>query len=199
MKRTLSFLLLALAFQLGVAQDLKVGDKAPSFKLNSTDEKLVSLEDYNSKKGVIVIFTCNHCPYAKAYEDRIIALQTNYGETYPVLAINPNDASEYPDDSFENMKVRAKEKKFNFPYLHDESQATAQAYGAKKTPHVYVLKKVKDGFEVVYIGAIDDNYTNAKKAKKKYVEEAITAIELGKVVSTNSTAAVGCSIKWKKE
>ncbi len=121
------------------------------------------------------------------------------GKTYPVVAINPNDATEYPDDSFENMKVRAKEKNFNFPYLHDESQETALAYGAKKTPHVYLLKKVKDGFEVVYIGAIDDNYTAAKKAKKKYVEETITAIESGKEVSTNSTAAVGCSIKWKKK
>ncbi len=199
MKKIVSFLFIAIAFQLSFAQDLKVGDKAPTFQLKSTNEEIVSLEDFNNKKGVIVIFTCNHCPYAKAYEDRIIALQTNYGKNFPVVAINPNDATAYPDDSFKNMKVRAKEKNFNFPYLYDESQATALAYGAKKTPHVYVLKKVEDGFEVVYIGAIDDNYTDAKKAKKKYVEEAITAIESGKEVSTNSTAAVGCSIKWKKK
>ena len=199
MKRIISTVVLAFAFYSGFAQELKVGDKAPTFTLTNVDDKSVSLEDYSNKKGVIVIFTCNHCPYAKAYEDRIIALQTKHGANFPVIAINPNDATEYPDDSFENMKIRAKEKAFNFPYLHDQSQETAKAYGAKKTPHVYLLTKTADGFVISYIGAIDDNYTDASKVKEKHVENAITAVESGKKVSTNFTAAVGCAIKWKKK
>lgn len=180
------------------AQGVKVGDKAPEFALKNVDGKVVNILDYNSKKGLVVIFTCNHCPYAKAYEQRIIDLQTSYGLDFQVVAINPNDATEYPDDSYEKMIVRAKEKGFNFPYLYDGTQEVAKAYGALKTPHVYVLSKSEQGFVVEYIGAIDDNYVNAKKAKHKYVEDAIKALIAGEKVNPTTTVAVGCSVKWKK-
>lgn len=198
MRHVLATIIIAVTVIMTQAQGVKVGDKAPAFTLKNIDGKMVSSADFSSKKGVIVIFTCNHCPYAKAYESRIVAFQTTYGEEFPVVAINPNDAKEYPDDSFENMIVRAKESGFNFPYLYDATQEVAKAYGVAKTPQVYLLQKTADGFKVVYIGAIDDNYVNAKKAKKKYVEAAIASIKKGEKITPNTTAAVGCSIKWKK-
>ncbi|MCX7986967.1 MAG: thioredoxin family protein [Bacteroidales bacterium] len=177
---------------------VKVGDVAPSFNLKNIDGKMVKLEDYRSQKGVIVIFTCNHCPYAKAYEDRIIALDKQYRpKGFPVVAINPNDVSIVPEDSYENMQVRAKEKGFTFPYLYDATQEVANAYGAERTPHVFLLKKSGDKFIVSYIGAIDDNYKDASAVKTKYIEQAIAAIESGKNPEPSFTKAIGCTVKRK--
>jgi peroxiredoxin len=177
----------------------KPGDKAIDFKLKSTEGKLVSLADLKDTKGYIVVFTCNHCPFAVKYEDRINALNKKYAsQGYPVVAINPNDSVQYPEDSYSNMKLRAKEKSFSFPYLLDETQAIAKTYGAAKTPHVYVLKKEKDDLIVKYIGAIDDNTDNASAAKEKYVESAVDALLAGKEVKITFTKAIGCGIKWKK-
>jgi thiol-disulfide isomerase/thioredoxin len=157
------------------------------------------LADYKSAKGFIVVFTCNHCPYAIAYEDRIEELDKKYASKgYPVIAINPNDAVSYPDDSFENMKVRAKQKGFTFPYLYDETQATAKIYGAQRTPHVYLLQKSGSDLIVKYVGAIDDNSQDAKAVKVKYLENAVDELLSGKDVSAKETKAIGCSIKWKK-
>lgn len=175
-----------------------VGQAAAAFNLPNIDGKSVSLTDYSSAKGVIVVFTCNHCPYSVKYEDRIIALDKKYkSQGYPVVAINPNDATAYPDDSYDKMKVRAKEKGFTFPYLHDESQAIAKTYGALRTPHVYVLQREGSAFTVRYIGAID-NDTEAKNITDKYVEQAVDALLAGKPVATAETKAIGCTIKWKK-
>lgn len=176
-----------------------VGDYAVDFKLKNIDGKMVSLADYTEAKGFVVVFTCNHCPYAKLYEDRLVALdKVSKKKGYPVIAINPNDAEKYPDDSFDEMKKRAKQKGFTFPYLVDETQGVAQAFGASRTPHVFVLQKETDGkLKVVYIGAIDDDTENAKKDKVKYVENAIDALEKGEKPSPNFTKAVGCTIKWK--
>jgi peroxiredoxin len=144
----------------------QIGDMATDFKLKNVDNKMVSMADYKDAKGFIVIFTCNHCPYAVAYEDRIIALDKKYKKLgYPVIAINPNNPEVQPQDSFELMQVRAKEKKFTFPYLFDEGQHIYPQYGATKTPHVYVLQKTKAGNEVKYIGAIDDNHSDEKAVK----------------------------------
>ena len=179
-----------------IISNLKVGDEAPSFKLKNIDEKMVDFDSYNTK-GAIVIFSCNHCPYAKAYEDRIVALHNKYKDTYPVVMINPNDAESYPDDSFDNMKIRAKEKGFTFPYLYDETQKVAKSYGALKTPHVYLVKKEKGKNIVKYIGAIDDNTYRAEKVKIHYLENAIADLEKGEAVKTSETKAIGCGIKWK--
>jgi len=176
-----------------------VGDYAADFKLKNIDGKMVSLADYADAKGFIIVFTCNHCPYAKLYEDRLVALdKTAKKKGYPVIAINPNDAEKYPDDSFDNMKKRAKDKGFTFPYLHDETQEVAKAFGAARTPHVYLLKKEAEGkLKVAYIGAVDDDTENAKKDKVKYVENAIDALEKGEKPNPDFTKAVGCTIKWK--
>lgn len=173
----------------------QVGDKAADFQLKNVDGKLVSLASNKAAKGYIVVFTCNTCPYAKAYEQRIIDLHTKYAPLgYPVVAINPNDPAVAPGDSYADMQ----KKKYAFPYLVDESQQVAKAFGATRTPHLYVLTKKGADFVVSYIGAIDDNSEDAKLAKTKYVENAMTEILVGKPATTNSTKAIGCTIKWKR-
>ena len=174
----------------------KVGDKATDFKLKSVDNKMYSMADYKDAKGFIVVFTCNHCPFAVKYEDRIIDLAKKYkSKGYILLAINPNDPAAQPDDSFELMQKRAKEKKFTFPYLFDEGQKIYPQYGATKTPHVFLLDK---NLVVKYIGAIDDNVEDASEVKEKYLENAIAALEKGQEPTPNTTKAIGCSIKVKK-
>jgi len=174
----------------------KVGDVATGFKLKNVDNKMVSLSDFNDAKGFIVIFTCNHCPYAKAYENRIIGLNHKYASKgYPVIAINPNDPKVEPQDSFEGMQQRAKEKGFTFPYLFDEGQKVYPQYGATRTPHVFVIQKENGKNIVRYIGAIDDNYADASDVSHKYVEEAVDALLSNKPVAQTSTVAIGCSIK----
>lgn len=190
-----AFVLLC-AFSVPGARGYKVGDLATDFSLKNIDGKMVSLKDFNSAKGFIVIFTCNHCPFAKAYEDRIIALDKKYKpQGYPVIAINPNNPDKAPDDSFELMQQRAKEKGFTFPYLFDDGQKIYPQYGATKTPHVYLLQKTSQGNIVRYIGAIDDNYEDESAVKQKYVEQAIDALQNGKDIETKETKAIGCSIK----
>ena len=177
----------------------QAGDKAIDFKLKNIDDKDVSLSDFKEAKGFIVVFTCNHCPFSVAYEDRIVALDKKYAvKGYPVIAINPNDDKSYPDDSFENMKIRSKAKKFTFPYLRDESQEIAKAYGAARTPHVYILSKSGSDLIVKYIGAIDDNTENPNGVKDKYVENALGQLIANGEVKVPFTKAIGCGIKWKK-
>ncbi|MEZ0007895.1 peroxiredoxin [Flavobacterium sp. 28YEA47A] len=178
------------------AAGYKVGDIATDFSLKNIDNKKVSLKDFKDAKGYIVIFTCNHCPYAQAYEDRIVALDKKYKKQgYPVIAINPNNPEKQKEDSFDLMKVRAKEKGFTFPYLLDEGQKIYPQYGATKTPHVYILQKTSKGNQVKYIGAIDDNYGDEKAVKQKYVENAVDALLKNKEVTVKETKAIGCSIK----
>jgi peroxiredoxin len=182
------------------ATGYKVGDNAKDFNLKNIDGKKLGISSYKpATKGAIIIFTCNHCPFSKAYEDRIIALNNKYqSKGYPVIAINPNDPAIEADDSWDNMKVRAKEKGFNFPYLLDESQEFAKAYGAVRTPHVFVVQKENGAFIVKYIGAIDDNKDEPAKVTKRYVENAVDELLAGKPVSQSFTKAIGCGIKWKK-
>lgn len=198
--RLTTILILMLGFALGLqAQDgYQVGDEATSFNLLNVDGNMVSPEQFEDAKGFIVIFTCNHCPFSVKYEDRIMALNERFVDKgYPVIAINPNDAAAYPADSYEAMQVRAEEKGFEFPYLHDESQEIAKAYGAAKTPHTFVLEKVEGKLIVRYIGAIDDS-ANSDDVGEEYVRDAVTALLDGGEVELASTKAVGCSIKWKK-
>lgn len=176
-----------------------IGDEATDFSLIGTDDKTYSLAQYTDAKGFIVIFTCNHCPYAKAYEDRIVALDKKYKDLgYPVIAINPNDASVQPEDSFDLMKVRAQEKGFTFPYLVDEGQKIYPQYGATKTPHVFILQKENGKNIVKYIGAIDNNHENANDVSEKYVEAAVDALLAGNEIAVKETVAIGCTIKVKE-
>ena len=186
------YLIASLAF----TQGYKVGDLATDFKLKNVDGKMISLSDYKDAKGFIVIFTCNHCPYSVAYENRIIELDKMFrSKGYPVIAINPNDDKTYPEDSYENMILRSNEKGFMFPYLYDEDQKIYPQYGATRTPHVFVLKREEKGLIVKYIGAIDNNHVNASAATAKYVQNAVNALLAGKDPDPSTTKAIGCSIK----
>ena len=176
----------------------EVGDNVTDFKLKNVDGKIVSLADYKDAKGFIVVFDCNTCPYSRAYDDRVKALSKKYApQKFPLIAINPNDPEISSGDSFDNMVRDAKRKEFDFPYLVDETQMVAKAYGATNTPHVFVLIKNGSDLKVAYIGTIDDNARNASEARKKYVEEAVDALLAGKPVPTTKTRAVGCGIKWR--
>lgn len=174
----------------------KIGDIATDFSLENIDGTTVSLANYKDAKGFIVIFTCNTCPYAVAYEDRIEALNKKYASKgYPVIAIMPNNTDVKPGDSMEAMKTRAKEKGFTFPYLMDKGQKIYPQYGATKTPHVYILEKTKKGNEVKYIGAIDDNYKDAEAVTTTYVEDAVNALLNNQNIEIKETRAIGCTIK----
>lgn len=182
-----------------VVTGYKPSDIAESFNLMNVDGKMVSPDNYPEAKGFIVIFTCNHCPFSIAYEDRIIELDKAWKtKGFPVIALNPNDPNIQAEDSYENMKKRARSKKFTFPYLLDEGGKVATSYGATKTPHVYILHKTVEGLKVAYIGAIDDNSRNAADVREKYVENALTQLEAGQSVQVPVTKAIGCSIKLAK-
>lgn len=175
-----------------------VGDTVSDFKLKNVDGKFVSLADLTDAKGAIVIFDCNTCPFSKAYSSRIVDLNKKFAsQGFPVVAINANDPEVSPGDSFEEMVKHAKEKKYDFPYLIDETQNVARAFGATNTPHVFILKKEGNNFTVAYIGAIDNSPRDASSADKKYVEDAVNALLANKAVPTNKTKAIGCGIKWK--
>ncbi|MGJ8683973.1 MAG: thioredoxin family protein [Nonlabens sp.] len=179
-----------------VRKGYEIGDKATDFSLKNVDDKMVSLKDYENAQGFIVIFTCNHCPYSVAYEDRIIAIDKEFKEKgYPVIAINPNNPATYPDDSFENMKIRAQKKGFTFPYLFDAGQKIYPQYGATKTPHVFLLRKENGNNVVKYIGAIDDNHKDASAIKNDYLRDAVNQLLNNEEVNPTKTVAIGCSIK----
>lgn len=200
--KVLSSITLAVALLVSLAAfttaNYGVGDTVADFKLKNVDGKFVSLSDYKAAKGVIVIFDCNTCPYSKAYNDRIMALDKKFSSNgFPVIAINANDPTISEGDSFEAMIEQAKSKGYKFPYLFDETQQVAKAFGATNTPHVFVLQKEGGKFSVAYIGAIDNNAKDASSADKHYVEEAVDALLAGKKVENNKTKAIGCTIKWK--
>jgi peroxiredoxin len=174
---------------------LELGSPAPDFKLPGVDGKDQSLSDFGAAKALCIVFSCNHCPYVQAYEGRMVSLQNELGpQGAQIVAINSNDAEGYPEDSFENMKKRAKEQGFNFPYLRDESQAVAKAFGAERTPHIFLFDSAR---KLAYIGRIDDNYKDPAAVKSRELADAINEIIAGKPVSVPETFAVGCTIKWK--
>lgn len=184
------------------ASTYKIGDAVADFNLKNVNGKMVSLNDYRSSKGVIVVFTCNHCPFAKKYQDRIDALNKMYGaKGFPVVAISPNDPEAVPEDSYENMIVRAKEQHYSFPYLIDETQSTARVFGATKTPHAFVLlnQPGTGNFILKYAGAIDDNCDQPENVKNRYVESAVNSLLEGKSVAIAETKSIGCGIKWKNK
>ncbi len=190
----LAFTLVAIAMI--SAQGYSVGDKAVDFRLKNVDGNYVSMSDYPDAKGFVVVFTCNHCPYAVAYEDRLIELDKTYRpKGFPVIAINPNDPAAEPRDSYELMQVRAREKGFTFPYLFDEGQKVYPVYGATRTPHIFLLNREGNDLVVAYIGAIDDNYRDASAVEERYLANAIEALLEGRKPDPDFTRAIGCTIK----
>lgn len=176
--------------------ELEIGAAAPEFKLVGADGATHSLADYKEAKAIVVVFTCLSCPVARAYEDRTIALAKDYAERdVQLVAIMPNDPSIVPADAPDKLKARAAEMKYPFPYLIDETQAVAAAYGAKVTPHVFLFGPDQ---KLAYRGRIDDE-TDPAKVTTHDLRTALDQVLAGKPVTTASTKAFGCSIKWKKE
>jgi len=174
---------------------MKLGETAPDFSLEATDGRSYTLRDFQDARALVVIFSCNHCPYVKAYEDRMMAIQRDYlAKGVRLVAINSNDSVHYPDDSFAEMVKRAKQKGFNFPYLRDESQDAARKYGATHTPHLFVFDQRR---ALAYTGKIDDNWEHPEQASEHYLREALDDLAVGKPPRLAETHAIGCTIKWK--
>ena len=177
------------------SKGMPVGTKAPAFSLPGADGKTYSLESFRDAKVLVVIFTCNHCPYALALEPRFLELQRDYaGKGVRLCAINPNDDRAYPDDSFAKMQVRIKEQAWNFPYLRDESQEVARAYDAACTPDIFVFDAER---KLRYNGRCDDNWREAEKVQRRDLRRAIDHVLAGQTVDFDVHPALGCSIKWK--
>ena len=176
-------------------ETLKIGSPLPKFSdLTGVDGKKYSVTDFKNKI-VVVVFSCNHCPYVKAYEDRIIAFQKEYsGRGVQLVAINANETQNYPEDNYEGMVERAKAKGFNFPYLRDEDQSVAASFGATHTPEFFVFD---DKRALRYHGKFDDNHQNPQAVKSRYVQDAVEALLNAKEVATPETFSIGCTIKWK--
>ena len=173
---------------------LRIGGKGPDFNLPGVDGQNHTLSGFSDKKIVVVIFTCNHCPYAQAYEDRLINIQRDFSdEGVALIAINANETRNYPEDDFPKMVLRAKEKGFNFPYLRDETQAVANAYGAHYTPEIFLLDQER---RLRYTGRIDDHWQDAEGARIHDLREAISALLSGATIPSSETHAIGCTIKW---
>ena len=175
-----------------------LGDAVADFRVKNVDGRTLSLADYRVQKGLIVVFTSNHCPFAKTYEDRLIALDRKFApQGYPVLAIMPNDPAAYEDDSFDNMKIRARDKGYSYAYAIDETQTTARSFGVTRTPQVYVLKQTNGQFILEYVGSVDDNPQDGGSVQRRYVDEAVSSLLLGRPVQSPITKPIGCAVKWK--
>lgn len=173
---------------------LELGAKAPDFQnLQGADGARHSLGSFDEKPVLVVLFTCNHCPYVKAYEDRIVGIQRDYAaKGVQLVAINANDEKAYPEDAYPEMVKRAKEKGFNFPYLRDPEQSTAESYGAVCTPHVFAFDKER---VLRYRGRIDDSRDPAQ-VKSHDLRNALDDLVAGGPVRVPDTKPFGCSIKW---
>jgi len=181
-----------------MAQGYEIGDKVEDFRLKNVDGNYVSMADFPDTNGFIVIFSCNHCPYVVAYEDRMIEIHNEFApQGFPVIAINPNDTIAEPRDSFTNMKVRAKEKGFPFPYVIDADQSVYPRFGATRTPHIFLLKRDGADLRVAYIGAIDDNFRDASAVEERFLANAIHAVQRGETPDPAVTRAIGCTIKTR--
>jgi peroxiredoxin len=174
---------------------MPVGTKAPAFSLPGVDGQVHSLESFQAAKLLVVIFTCNHCPYALALEPRFIELQRDYAARgVQLVGINPNDDKAYPDDSFANMQARAKAQGWNFPYLRDADQSVARAYDAACTPDIFVFDAER---KLRYNGRCDDNWKDPDKVTRRDLRRALDSLLAGHALDFDVHPALGCSIKWK--
>jgi len=175
-------------------EELRIGTKAIPFNLKGVDDKYYSLDDFSDKKVLCIIFSCNHCPYVIAVEDRINAIAQDYKDkSFALVCINQNDETAYPEDSFEGMKEKVREKGFVFPYLRDETQETARAYDAVCTPNIYVYDENRI---LKYRGRIDDSWKDETKVTRQELRMAIDCLLDGKDIDFDTVHPMGCSIKW---
>jgi peroxiredoxin len=197
--KTLSLVALGLIAMLVSARAdvLKIGEAAPSAatKMKNVDGKMVSIADVKGAKGTLVIFSCNHCPFAKAWEGRILELANNYAkEGIGIIMINPNDPAAMPADSYEEMQKRAKDRNYPFPYVVDDGSVVAQAFGASRTPEIFLFDK---SGKLAYHGAVDDN-KEADSVNKTFLKDALESVVAGTEVAVKETKAIGCGLSFYK-
>jgi peroxiredoxin len=177
-----------------MAFTLAIGQNAPDFNLPAVDGKNYSLANFKNAKFLIVVFSCNHCPYVTGSEERMIKLYNDYkSRGVELVAINSNETTHHPDDSFEHMITHAREKKYLFPYLRDETQGIAKAYGALRTPHYYVFDSQR---KLRYTGRMDDNPRNPGKETTHELRDALEALLAGGKPPVELTNPIGCNVKW---
>lgn len=180
-----------------MAFTLEIGESAPDFRLPGVDGKEYALGDFGDARALVVVFSCNHCPYAIGAEDRIIAFAREYAPRGVALVmINSNDTAAHPDDDFEHMVQRAHDKGFPFPYLHDESQQIALAYGALRTPHFYLFDADR---RLVYTGRMDDNPKSAGSETTHELRDAVESLLAGEKIAVALTNPLGCNVKWRDQ
>ena len=172
---------------------VKLGSVAPYFNLPDTSGKNLSIEDFDSEL-LVIVFTCNHCPYAKAVEDRLIKLGKEYKNDVDFVLISSNDSENYPEDSPKKMAERHTEKGYPFPYLYDETQEVAKAYSAVCTPDIFLYNNDR---KLDYRGRIDDNWQNPEQVEREELKMAIEAVLNGKTIDFEQKPSMGCNIKWK--
>jgi peroxiredoxin len=174
----------------------EMGAACPDFSLRGTDDKNYSRDDFADTDVLCVVFICNHCPYVIAIQDRLVSLGRHFSDkSFRMVAISSNDAEKYPDDSFENMKKIASEKEYPFPYLVDEDQSVAKAFGAVCTPDFFVYDKQR---KLQYRGRLDDNWKEPEKVQKQELKQAINDLLAGESIRFQQVPSMGCSIKWKE-
>ena len=174
---------------------LHPGDPAPKFALPGTDGRTWTLADFDDRKLLLVTFWCNHCPYVLAWESRALELGKRYGpKGVGFVLINSNDAAAYPTDDFEAMVERAREQRYPFPYLRDETQEVARAYGALVTPHPMLFDKDR---RLLFQGRIDDSHDHPERVRERFVERAIEQALAGRPVQPSALAVLGCTVKWR--
>jgi peroxiredoxin len=199
MKKILFSLFLMLGIMAKAQTPYQIGAIAADFNLKNVDGKSISLANYKDAKGYIIVFTCNTCPVAKAYQARVENLHQEYAKKgYPVIAINTNDPIASPGDNYEQMQLLAKEKNISYAYVEDPDHIFTKTYGALKTPHTFILQKTAQGNQVAYIGAIDNDQQEENINRENYVKNALESLLKGEQPKVTTTKAVGCSIKWKK-
>lgn len=198
--KSLKFILLIFAFvviNMAFAPQKQVVN---DFSLLNIDGKKVSLANYKNAKGFIIVFTCNHCPFAKLYPPRLNALNSKYAALgVPLIAISSTDTLTYEEDTYPNMVTKARHEKFNFPYLFDEMQTVAKNFKAQKTPHAFVIWKENNNWVVKYNGAIDDNGMEPNKVTEPYVANAVDALLNNKKILVTETKSIGCQIAFRKK
>jgi peroxiredoxin len=199
MKPTFILLSLIAWVSLAFINPEKQANIVSDFKLKNINGKIVSLGDYKNAKGFIIVFTCNHCPFAKMYPQRMNLLNNKFARLgVPLIAISSSDTMVYEEDSYPEMVKMAKQKNINFPFLYDATQSVAKQFKADKTPHAFVIWKENKNWVIKYQGAIDDNGSEPEKVTHTYVADAVNALLNGNRVPVPETKSIGCAIKWRK-
>ncbi len=197
MKRGIALFICLIGFVL--AGNCQSEKKITDFRLLNIEGKYISLKDYPHAKGFMIVFTSNHCPFAKLYPPRLNALNTKYKPLgIPVIAISSTDTVSYEEDTYESMVAKATKEHFNFPYLYDGSQTVAKDFAAQRTPHAFLIWKESDSWTIKYNGAIDDNGAHPELVQKHYLSDAVDALLKGKEINPKETKSIGCQIYFRK-